>query len=257
MPALYPSMVPPEAFKPGDCVRKFVTEWNVTPFVGIVTHIVPATYKVWVQWPVEHTAESPETLIRVNPQIFGLPSVIKDMGYSSYEKELSQKNFGVGLRPREATGQEKMAIRVAHTFATETVGKLVDSIVSFQEDGLSDVQTYGKIYEKFGSVCSDYIIKSSIKKVYAELTEKVADDALVNKVFEDELKSPIDNRMDKELKELQKTVGREILKWVEDRIEQQQVERHLEGLDPEKMSAVKKALRNKAMMYITKFLSVK
>ena len=169
MPALYPSMVPPEAFKPGDCVRKFVTEWNVTPYVGVVTHIVPTTYKVWVQWPIEQTAESPETLIKVNPQIYGLPTVVKDMGYSSYEKQKSMQNFGIGLMPRQATGQEKMAIRVAHTFATDVVGKLVDDIVACNNQKLSDVQAYNQIFKKYSSICSDYIIKSSIKKVFASV----------------------------------------------------------------------------------------
>jgi hypothetical protein len=135
--------------------------------MGIVTHVVPATYKVWVQWPVEHTAESPETLIKVNPAIFGLPTVIHDMGYSSYEKDLSDKNYGI---PKEASGQEKMAIRIAHTFASEIVGKLVNDIVECQEQKLSDVQAYNRIYKKYATICSDYIMKSSIKKVYANLS---------------------------------------------------------------------------------------
>lgn len=165
MASLYPSMVAPEDFKPGDCVRKFVTEWNVTPFVGVVTHIVPATYKVWVQWPIEHSCESPETLIKVNPEIFGMPTVMKDHGYSSYEKGLSENFYG--RVPKVAAEIEKMVIRVAHTFATEVVGKLVDDIVLCKDQKFSDVQAYNRIFEKYATICSDYIIKSSIKKVYA------------------------------------------------------------------------------------------
>ena len=166
MAALYPSMAAPEDFKPGDCVRKFVTEWNVTPFVGVVTHVVPATYKVWVQWPIEQTAESPETLIKVNPQIYGLPTVIHDMGYSSYEKDLSDKRYGI---PRQASNQEKMAIRIAHTFATDVVGRLVDDIVECKNQELNDVQAYNRVYEKYATICSDYIMQSSIKRIYAEI----------------------------------------------------------------------------------------
>lgn len=160
-------MVAPENFKPGDCVRKFVTEWNVTPFVGVVTHIVPATYKVWVQWPIEHSAESPETLVKVNPLIFGLPTVVKDKGYSSYEKDKSERLFG--QIPKEASNLDKMVIRVAHTFATEVVGKLVDDIIQCQKNKLTDVQAYNRIYTKYANICSDYMMKSSIKRVYASL----------------------------------------------------------------------------------------
>lgn len=165
MASLYPSMAAPEDFKPGDCVRKFVTEWNVTPYVGVVTHIIPATYKVWVQWPIEHSCESPETLIKVNPAIYGMPTVMRDQGYSSYEKELSENLYG--RIPKMAATDEKMAIRIAHTFATEVVGKLVDDIVLCKGQELSDVQAYNRIFEKYSNICSDYIIQSSIKKVYA------------------------------------------------------------------------------------------
>ena len=167
MPSLYPSQVAPENFKPGDCVRRFVTEWNVTPFCGIVTHIAPAACKVWVQWPIEHSSESPETLIKVNPDIFGLPSVLKDKGYSSYEKERSEKIYG--QIPKEASSLDKTALRIAHTFATSVVGKLVDDIVNCQRQDLNDVQTYNRVYSKYANICSDYIIKSSIKKVYSEI----------------------------------------------------------------------------------------
>lgn len=170
MSALYPSMVCPESFRPGDCVRKFVTEWNVTPFVGVVTHIVPATYKVWVQWPIEHSCESPETLIKVNPEIYGLPTVLKDKGYSSYEKEKSEQIYG--RLPKKASDQDKMAIRVAHTFANDVIGKLVNDIVDLQKQGLTDLQTYNRVFSKYASICSDFIVKSSIKRVYQELNER-------------------------------------------------------------------------------------
>jgi hypothetical protein len=164
MPSLFPSMVAPEDFKPGDCVRKWINAWNVTPFVGVVTHLAPAACKVWVQWPIEHTSESPESLIKVNPLVYGLPTVTNDKGYSSYEKSLSEKLYG--RIPKDASERDKMAIRIAHTFATDVVGKLVDDIIAHQNNGLTDVQTYNRIYSKYSSICSDYIMRSSIKKIY-------------------------------------------------------------------------------------------
>jgi hypothetical protein len=169
MPALFPMTSAPENFKPGDCVRKFITERSVTPFIGVVTHIVPSTYKVWVQWPIEHSQESPETLIKVNPAIFGLPTVLRDTGYDSYEKGVSEKLRG--MIPKRVMAHEQMALRIAHTFATKIVGKLVDDIRDQHEEGLNEVQAYNRIFKKYAGTCSDYIIRSSISKVYSELEE--------------------------------------------------------------------------------------
>lgn len=176
MPALYPSMVAPEAFKPGECVRKFVTEWNVTSYLGVVSHIVPATSKVWVQWPFGTQSEDPEYLVKVNPTVSGMPTAFIDRGYSSYEKTLSEKAYGAipkrvipsrdRVKPIIITARDKMAIRIAHTFATKTIGSLVEDIEGCLRNGMSDVQTYNKIFNKYGTICSDYIIKSSIKKIY-------------------------------------------------------------------------------------------
>lgn len=185
MPALYPSSVAPEDFKVGECVRKFITESTVTPYLGRVTQIIPATYKVWVQWPFGNsTPEDPEYLIKVNPAIYGMPTVYTDMGYNSVEKSISEKNFGY-MRPRITpsrdltapvnticsptlviNAKDKMAIRVAHTFADGIIGKLVEDISSCKKDGLSDISTYNRIFDKYGSYCSDHIIKASIQKVY-------------------------------------------------------------------------------------------
>lgn len=167
MPALYPMMSAPEDFRVGDCVRKFITERSVTPFIGIVTHIVPSTYKVWVQWPIEHSQESPETLVKVNPAISGMPTVHRDDGYDSYEKQISERLRG--KIPKAATAQDRMAIRIAHTFAASVVDCLVGDIVSCYDAGLTDVQAYNRVYQKYANTCSDYIMQSSVKKVYADL----------------------------------------------------------------------------------------
>ena len=169
MPALYPSMVAPEDFCPGESVRKFITEWNVSPYVGVVTQVVPSTYKVWVQWPMGNTQEDPETLVKVNPAIFGMPTVHRDYGYSSYEKAVSDAARGPALPKRQSRrvlSTEKMAIRIAHTFANDVVGKLVDEIGVCMRSGFSDVQAYNSLFNKYGSICSDHIIRSSIQKIY-------------------------------------------------------------------------------------------
>lgn len=166
MPALYPMMSAAEDFRPGDSVRKWITQSQVTPFFGTVAQIAPASQKVWVQWPTENTSESPETLIKVI-QPLGLPTALTDMGYSSYEKTRSEKRFGPSpLKVRGMTATDKMAVRVAHSHASETVDKLINSVCACKKEGLSDIKTYDNIFRKFGSVCPDYIIRETIRKVY-------------------------------------------------------------------------------------------
>lgn len=201
MPALFPSMVAPESFKIGEVVRKFITDQSVTPFVGTVTHVVPSTYKVWVQWPTAHVQESPEDLIKVNPLFYGMPTAIQDAGYDSIEKSRSEESRGMlqkrqdivdrpanfpalpglmrgpqrllglrpmGIMPKPMLASDKMVIRVAHTFATTVVDKLIDGIVACKNNGLTDLQAYNRIFEKFSNICSDHIIRSSIEKIYQE-----------------------------------------------------------------------------------------
>ena len=166
MPALYPMMSAAEDYKPGDCVRKFITDRNCTPFVGVVCQVVPATQKVWVQWPTEKASESPETLVKVNPAL-GMPTALTDTGYSSYETERSKKQFGPSpLKPRPETAYERMGIRVAHTYATVTVGNLVDEIATCASEGLTDVQAYDRVWRKYGSTCSDHVVRMSVDRVY-------------------------------------------------------------------------------------------
>lgn len=168
MPALFPMTVAPEVFKPGDHVRKFISERSVSPYTGVVTHVVPTTYKVWVEWPIGHMQEDPEFLVKLGP-LQGLPVSIRDTGYSSYEKSLSEKFRG--SIPKRVMATNKMAIRVAHTFATKVVDKLVDHIVACHDRGLTDIQAYNRVYTKFSSICSDHIMRTSIKKIYDDLKE--------------------------------------------------------------------------------------
>ena len=190
MPALYPSQVAPENFSIGDCVRKFITDWNVTPYIGVVTQVVPKTFKVWVQWPLGNSPEDPESLVKVSP-LMGLPTTLQDCGYDSYELEHSNQQNGQALpkrpninkpsvsmgttpaiqvpgwgKPMQITASDRMAIRIAHTFASDVVGKLVEDVCAYKKKGCSDVQTYNRIFSKYANICSDHIIRSSIEKVF-------------------------------------------------------------------------------------------
>lgn len=176
MPALYPMMSAAETFRPDDCVRKFISEQAVTPYIGVVTHVVPATQKVHVQWPHGNEAEAPETLVPVNPEIAGFPTALTDASYSSYEKTRSEKQYGRShLAPRSLMSRragDMMALRIAHTFSTNVLGKLTDEICACQAEGLNDLQAYDRAFRKFGLICPDHLIKFSTCKIYGIETKE-------------------------------------------------------------------------------------
>ena len=88
---LFPMTITPFNFNKGDLVKKCITELVVSPFVGIVTAIIPSTNKVEVQWPYDrNTIEDPSELIKVNPFI-NPPTVKEDLGFNTYQKNLSDK----------------------------------------------------------------------------------------------------------------------------------------------------------------------
>ena len=89
------------------------------------------------------------------------------MENDSYEKSISEKLYG--RVPKKVMATDRMAIRVAHTFATKVVGKLVSDAEEHYKEGCTDLQAYNKVYKKYAGTCSDYIIRSSIHKIYSVL----------------------------------------------------------------------------------------
>jgi len=179
MPALYPSTVAPEDFSIGDTVKKYFDGSQISPYTGIVTSIVPSTYKVWVKWPIGGDCqEDPEVLLKINPATQPFTPVNTDpSGYNSHEKNLSEKYFGT-VRPRiieaarrlagtDALLMSKMASRVARKFAEEVVDSVVGDILTQKESGMSDIQAYDEVYKKYANTCSDVFLRSTITKVYA------------------------------------------------------------------------------------------
>jgi len=89
---LYPMRVNPFNFQRGDVVKKIYTDKVTTPYVGVVTAIVPSTNKIEVQWPHSMGIEDPWDLIKVNP-LLNPPVVNEDKSYKTYQNELSHKYF--------------------------------------------------------------------------------------------------------------------------------------------------------------------
>jgi len=95
---LYPMRVNPQNFSKGDTVKKIYMDNIQTPYVGIVTSIIPSTNKVEVQWPHSTGLEDPWDLIKVNP-IINPPVVKEDKAYDSYQKRKNCEEYISDLQP--------------------------------------------------------------------------------------------------------------------------------------------------------------
>ena len=111
---LYPMMVNPLAFQRGDCVKKIISDNITSPYVGIITSIVPSTNKVEVQWPQSIGFEDPWELIKVNP-FFNPPVVNQDHFYQTYQNsEKVQKHI-----------EDLRHYNVLHDFLAESFDKVL------------------------------------------------------------------------------------------------------------------------------------
>jgi hypothetical protein len=77
-------------FSRGDVVKKIFMDNIQTPYVGVVTSVIPSTNKVEVQWPYGNGIEDPWDLIKVNPLIH--PPVVKeDKAYKTYQNQKAKE----------------------------------------------------------------------------------------------------------------------------------------------------------------------
>lgn len=169
-------------FKVGDPVRWMVSQTQISPYVGKVSEICPSINKVWVEFPIGGNQQrDPSELILVPPEQ-GISPVQHSTGYSSYDKEISHRDYGTLSDPKvvklaqslvektantdtDAAKVTKMASKVAGEFAEHTVEKLAKDVLSCFARGLNDVSTYQAIYEKYGSRCSDGFLRHAIQKI--------------------------------------------------------------------------------------------
>lgn len=183
MPGIYPNpSAAAESFRVGDQVRWFVNEQSISPYVGVVTQICPSICKVWVEFPIGgNQQKDPTELILVTP-FAGRSPVTEDTGYSSYEKEVSEKDYGtlrektVKLAQRmvakeigsatEKTMLSKMASKVAKNFAEGVVEKLAGDVLQCVENKMTDAQAYQSLYPQYETVCSDGFLRTAISKIY-------------------------------------------------------------------------------------------
>ena len=183
MPGLYPHPSgSAENYKVGDQVKWFTSEKSISPYVGVVTQVSPAINKVWVDFPIGgNQQKDPTELIMITPFV-GTTPVVEDSGYSSYDKTISDENYGtlqekVKKMAKEIVAKDdsegrkvKMASRVAGTFADKIVTRIAGDVVSCIEKGLTDIQTYQSLYTTYEKTCSDGFLRSAVGKIYKALS---------------------------------------------------------------------------------------
>lgn len=179
MPGLFPhSSGSAENYKIGDQVKWFINERAISPYVGVVTQVCPGINKVWVDFPIGgNQQKDPTELILITPFV-GTSPVEEDTGYNSYDKTVSEENYGTlqdkvkkmakDMVSRESSENRisKMASKVASGFADNVVTKLAADVISCIGNGLSDIQTYQKLYPSYENTCSDGFMRSAISKIY-------------------------------------------------------------------------------------------
>jgi len=87
---MHPMRITPSNFTKGDVVKKIFMDNIQTPFVGVVTSVIPSINKVEVEWPHGMEQHDPWDLIKVNPLI-NPPTVKEDTAYDSYQNEKAQR----------------------------------------------------------------------------------------------------------------------------------------------------------------------
>jgi len=158
--SLFPMQVSPLDFRVGDPVKKLSPRDCITDVIGVVSHILPKTYKVRVQWPYGNEAEDPEMLYKVPAHIFP-PMGSFNSAYNSYETTLSERNYGsLPRRPR-------IASRIAVAYV-DRIATIVKEIEKYKTAGLPAERAYIEITHRLNKVAGSALLSELVASVYAE-----------------------------------------------------------------------------------------
>lgn len=122
------NMVNATDFRIGDVV-KLVSQDLAANHVGVVTHVLPKSNTVNVQWSWGNKSEAPDTLIKV-PKDWYPPTVSKDTSYSTWEADKSEKMFGKLPSNRIAS---KVALSYLEKIAegSDLANKMIEELEAF------------------------------------------------------------------------------------------------------------------------------
>jgi len=162
--SLFPMQVSPMDFKVGDAVKK-LTPNHVSDTVGVVTHLLPKTFKIRVQWPYGNEVEAPEEIYKVDPKTFP-PTVTTDTSYSSHENAESEKAYGAVHK------KEKRTAKIAHAVSEKHFERLSflesEANTLKVENELSSLNAYVQLSQQYGSKVGDDVIRGAITSVYGK-----------------------------------------------------------------------------------------
>lgn len=148
-------------FNVGDVV-KLVSQDLAANHVGVVTHILPKSEKVNVQWAWGNKSESPEQLLRV-PKDWYPPVVQRDTSYSSWETDRSEKMFGKLPSLRRAS----IATRISLKFENK-VSSVTEEVIHLKNKSLTSLQSYIRVSSVYSKEISDEVLKGIVFEVYGE-----------------------------------------------------------------------------------------
>lgn len=155
------NMVNATDFNVGDVV-KLVSQDLAANHVGVVTHILPKSDKVNVQWAWGNKSESPEQLLRV-PKDWYPPVVQRDTTYSSWETDKSEKMFGKLPSSRRAM----IATRISLKFENR-VSSVTDEVIHLKANQLTALQSYIRVSSVYSKDLSDEVLKGIVFEVYGK-----------------------------------------------------------------------------------------
>lgn len=149
---LFPQRVSPQNFAKGDVVKKIYMDNIQTPYVGIVTAIIPSTNKVEVQWPDSTGLEEPWELIKVNP-ILNPPVVNQDKSYDTYQKRINSDGYVKGLQP----------YNILKDFIGDHLKPILLHASDLYNEGYSKSEAYRGLTAKFDN---RDIVKTALNGIY-------------------------------------------------------------------------------------------
>ena len=149
---LFPMRVNPQNFKKGDVVKKIYMDNIQTPYVGVVTAVIPSTNKVEVQWPDSTGLEEPWELIKVNP-ILNPPVVNEDKSYDTYQKRKNSEGYMKGIQP----------YTVLNEYVREHLKPILLHASDMYNEGYSKAEAYRSLTAKFDN---KDIVKTALNSLF-------------------------------------------------------------------------------------------
>lgn len=153
-------VITPLDFRPGDHVK--AVHQFLTDIVGVVTHVMPKSNKVAVQWAHGNEQHNPEEIYIVAKTQY--PATVNlDTSYGSWEMDHSEKTYGQGL-PKRSKAHE-VAKKVASRYS-EKLSSVSEEAFFCKQASMNEVQAFFKLSSKHKGDVGDELLKYAIHLIY-------------------------------------------------------------------------------------------